>query len=95
MSLTELEERLDLLTRIRNAKVETGRTMIERANLEYDREVLPLAREIARLRKALKTPAPALPKQRVRTAKQPPVDPDWSDADRQHFLELAGRNGKS
>ena len=94
-TLDELERQLALLTEIRNVRVTTARAAMQRANAEYDRQALPLARQIEKLRVLEAQPAPSLPAQRVSKAKEPVApDPDWSAEEKAHFLQLTGRNGR-
>lgn len=92
-TLSELEERLSILTEIRNTKVATARAMMQRANAEYDREALPLHRQIERLRNIVAQPAPALPRPKVSRPPKPLPEPDsdWSAAEQEHFRQLQGR----
>lgn len=91
-TLSELEEKLSLLTEIRNAKVATARAALQRANAEYDREALPLHRKIERLRSLIAEPAPALPRPKVTRPRQlAEPDPEWSQAEQDHFRQLQSR----
>ena len=87
VSLEQLKTRLDDLVQWRNetlavykARLADIEQYIKEVNREFDEKAVPLQREIERLQ-----PAP----ERAKTVKSPSEpDPDWSDEDAQHYLEL-------
>jgi hypothetical protein len=63
--------------------------MIDRANRQFDRAALPLARRINALRDQLETEAAPSPPPRQKRYKAP--DPEWTPEDIAHYHELMQR----
>ena len=82
--LTELECEMNALVGLRNERVRTGQAMINRANRDFDKAAIPLARKINVLRELLEAEPPPPAKQ---TRYREP-DPDWDDEDIAHYHEL-------
>lgn len=81
--LAELEHEMSELVNERNERVECGQMMIDRANRDFDRAAVPLARKINKLREKLEASPPPPP------LREP--DSDWTPEDQAHFLELSRR----
>lgn len=90
--LSQLEVAMGRLCALRDARVAVAQTAISHANREFDRDAVPLGRKINQLRQEIDKAAPvSTPKRKL----DKPValdlngyDPEWSQEDIDHYLEL-------
>lgn len=92
-SLVELEQTMGCLRDLRNQRIAAAEEAIRRANIEFDRDALPLGRKINALRAAAAKPVDK-PKVRV-TRKPSQPDPNWSQEDIDHWHELQRREARN
>jgi hypothetical protein len=91
--LYELEQRRLKLVKLRDGLVETAEEIIDRANRDFDKDVIPLGRAINELRERLKVDNPPADKRRERqrtTVELVGLDDD----DQAHYQELLTRKKK-
>ena len=86
---------MNRLCLIRSQRVSTAEAQIQRANVEFDRDAIPIARKINTLREQIK----ATTGKTIERVTRPPAkhDPEWLIEDQDHFYELQrreARNGK-
>lgn len=83
-----LERRMVGLRVNRTIRIDCAKLEIQAANREYDTEAVLLARQINELREQLEAEKPATPIAPIRSHSESQGDPEWSQADIDHFNEL-------
>lgn len=96
--LSRAEESMSLLIQIRNGRKRAAELALKKANVEFDRDAIPLARKISKLRDKLEdmtepepTSKPASNGSAPKRAVPPGFDPDWTAEDIEHYQKLARR----
>lgn len=96
-TLEYLESVMHLLCKARDHRIAAAEESIRRANVEFDRDAIPLARKINELREQAEADSTPTDKPIKRATRKRKHDPNWSQEDVDHWYELQQReaqNGK-
>lgn len=93
--LEQLEAQMKLLIKIRADRVRTAELQIKRANAEFDRDAIPVARKIRHLQEKIEDeqPLPPPPEKKPRRQRAMRHIDLGCEEDNEHFRELQARFG--
>lgn len=92
--LARAEHRMSELRARRTRTVDAAVAAIGQANRDFDRAAVPLGRRINQLRERLEAEKPEPPPSARPRPRNNSHDPDWSQADIDHYYELRNSGNK-